>query len=106
LGGGHQTIDHFRVQAHIQLEHEVDDAADFPGGLEEEFEIPAGLGGTGEQEAIDDVDLIVTADVTNGELQLKVVFGFQFSVVKSQRWSAIRGQLTKKDNNLCIYNGL
>ena len=44
LGGSHQTIDLFRVQLDSHFVHQADNAGEFPAGLEEQFEIPAGFG--------------------------------------------------------------
>ena len=44
LGRSHEAIDHFRFQRHLHFVHQADNPGEFPAGLEEQFEIPAGLG--------------------------------------------------------------
>jgi hypothetical protein len=44
LGGGHQTIDQFRVKPDLHFVHQADNAGKFPAGLVHQFKIPAGFG--------------------------------------------------------------
>ena len=44
LGRGHEAIDHFRFQLDLHFVHEANKAGKFPAGLEEQFEVFAGLG--------------------------------------------------------------
>jgi hypothetical protein len=46
LGGGHETVEEFRVEFELgrHFVHQVDNAGEFPAGLEEQFDIPAAPG--------------------------------------------------------------
>ena len=74
LGRSHKTIEHFGVQRHSHFVHEADNSGEFPAGLEEQFEIFAGLGAPDDtqDQFHDDIELAEQALV---QVLLKPVHG-------------------------------